>query len=81
MSGRCQNIADSSCLDILQYSSDHNNSNLASESLGIRLLELWHKPNYKPNQMAANKHGGMMEKKSHHVETSFELMVLVTFIW
>ena len=40
MSGRCQNIADSSCLDILQYSSDHNNSNLASESLGIRLLEL-----------------------------------------
>jgi len=25
--------------------------------------------------MAAIKHGGMVEKKSHHAETSFELMV------
>jgi len=30
--------------------------------------------------MAAIKHGGMMEKKSRHVETSFESMVLFTFI-
>jgi len=25
--------------------------------------------------MAAIKHGGIMEKKSYHVETSFEIMV------
>jgi len=30
--------------------------------------------------MAAIKHGGMMGNKSHHVETTFELMVLFTFI-
>ena len=32
------------------------------------------------NQIEAIKHGRIMEKKSHHVETSFELMVWFTFL-
>ena len=38
------------------------------------------KPIDNPKQMAGIKHDGMMEMKSHHVESSFEFMVLFTFI-
>jgi len=47
---------------------------MASEYRGTyRPLELRCNPINKTNQKAAIKHGGMLE--SHHVKTSFELMV------